>query len=118
MITHSDGLIGGLQQAFEHPDVELIRLHSQRVSGSLAPYPVVPEQLAQPVNIRVERGGRAARRGFAPECIDQPVTSDDLVRVQQHNREERPLLAAAQRDGAPPLRRLQRAEHPEPHGPM
>ena len=43
-------------------------------------------------------------RGLRPQLIDQPIAGDELVRVNQQDREQGPLLRCAQRHLGPPRR--------------
>ena len=51
----------------------------------------------------------------APELVDQAVGGDDLVRVQQQDRQQRALLDPAERERAIVLGHLERAKEPEFH---
>ena len=54
-------------------------------------------------------------RVVLPERVDQPVGGDDLVRMQQQDRQERALLRAADIELATVLEHLQRTKNPEFH---
>src|SRR6266536_4789025 len=102
--------------------VELVGPDLQHVAGrpgdeQLLGGPVsAAEQLAQPRDVAVERRRRGLRRLFAPELLDQPVAGDDLVRVQQQEREERASLLSTELQGSTVIPHLEWAEQPELHG--
>ena len=56
-----------------------------------------------------------SRRLLAPEPVDEPVGGDDLARVEEQEREQRPLIAAAEPNRRPLVENLERAEDPELH---
>jgi hypothetical protein len=60
---------------------------------------------------------RTRRRVLAPKPLNQSITRNDLVRVQQENRKQRAELRAAQRDGFSITPRLHESQHPELHEP-
>jgi streptogramin lyase len=68
------------------------------------------EQLAQPRDVRLERGGGVGRRGVAPELLDQAVGRDRLARVQQEEREQGPLFRPPETKRLRPIPDLERAE--------
>src|SRR5206468_5782968 len=55
------------------------------------------------------------RRLLAPQRLDQPIGRNDLVDVQQQQREQRPLLDARERDNAVAVNDLKWTEDPELH---
>jgi hypothetical protein len=62
------------------------------------------------------RGRR--RRALAPERVDQPLTRDDLVRVQQQQREHGPLPRTAERERSFFAHDLERSQQPEVQPPF
>ncbi len=58
---------------------------------------------------------RTRRRRLGPERVDNLVDGDDLVRVQQQQREQRALLSASERQLTALVLDLQWAENPEIH---
>jgi hypothetical protein len=76
---------------------------------------VPAEHLAQTREVHLQRLAARLRRSLLPEGVDQAVGGDDLVRVQEQDREQRPLLGAADVHLPPVLDDLERAENPELH---
>jgi hypothetical protein len=60
--------------------------------------------------------GDRRRRRLAPQVVYQSLRRDQLIRVQQQHRQQRPLLSSAKRQRAVVLDHLERAEEPEVHG--
>ena len=65
--------------------------------------------------MNVERRLRGVGRRPAPEFVDQAVTGDDLVRVEEQNHQQRALLRAAERKRAAVLEHFERTEDPVLH---
>ena len=80
--------------------------------------PVGVQCLTQPRDVRLQRLQRCGRRARSPKIVDQPVSRDDLIGVQQQNRQQRPLLVATEPDRAIPIADLQRTENPKIHAPF
>jgi hypothetical protein len=74
-------------------DVQLARPDPEHVAASLSRQSIVSEQLAQSVNVGVQRLGGARRESFPPQRVDQLISGYDLVCVQQQHGQQRPLLA-------------------------
>ena len=71
------------------------------------------ERLAQMRDVPLDDvGGRVGRRP-APELVDQAVERHHLVRVQQEQREDCPLLRSPERQGRPVRGDLERAQDAE-----
>ena len=75
---------------------------------------VLPERLPQAGHVHLQRGARRLRRRIPPELVDQPLGRDDAVRVQQEQREHRPLLARPEVELDAVALGLERAEKSEP----
>ena len=74
-------------EPLEAGEVELGRLDVQNVPRCPRGEPSVPERLAQPGHVDLDAlGGRRWRR-LPPELVDQPLRGDDLVGVQQEDRQ-------------------------------
>ena len=73
------------------------------------------QRLAQAGDLHLHRLGGVRRWTLAPELVDQPVRAERLVGVQQQQRQQRPLLAPAERDRAALVEDLERAENAEVH---
>ncbi len=68
------------------------------------------ESLAQVGDVALQHVGRGLRRRVTPELVDQTVDRHDFVRTQQKQREDRPLLGAAERQERPVGSDLERAQ--------
>src|SRR5581483_1119180 len=102
-------------QPAEPLEVELPVLDAESVPRRVRLHALFPEQLPQRRDVHLQRLVRRLRRVVLPEGVEQPVLRDDLVRVQQQDGQERPLLRAAQVDDPVAGDDLQRAEDPELH---
>lgn len=71
------------------------------------------ERLAEMRDVALEHVHRRLWRRVAPDLIDQPVGRDDLIRVQEEQRENSPLLRAAERERSPIRSDLERAQDVE-----
>ena len=60
-----------------------------------------PQHLAQPGDVYLQGVLRARGRMIAPQPVDQSIPGDRLVRGEQEDRQQRPLLQAADLDGLP-----------------
>ena len=96
---------------FESSEVDLVGRGAERVARRAREEDVVrlqrPTQ-ARHLDLQHLRGGR--RRVAAPESLDEAVGRDGLVEVEDEDRQERPGLAAAERDRPPTRDRLHRPE--------
>jgi hypothetical protein len=72
----------------------------------------VPEHLPELGDVDLERGRGGLRRGPVPELVDQPVSRDDPVRLEEQEGEQPALLGAAERQRTTVLDGLERAEDP------
>ena len=63
----------------------------------------------------LESRRRIARRTLAPELLHEPVGPNDLVRMQNEQREQRAALRAANLDQLAVTTDLERAEYEELH---
>ena len=102
-------------ESLELVGVEFARFDVQQVAARLAFQTVMAEELAQSVDVCVERLSGARRWPLPPERIDQVIARDDFVVVQQQHREQRPLLSPTERDRLPVLRYGERPERLKPH---
>jgi hypothetical protein len=73
------------------------------------------ERLAQPRHVSLQ--GLGCRRGttLTPQLVDQPIGRQRLVGMQQQQREQRALLAPAERHHTALIEDLERAEDAEVH---
>jgi hypothetical protein len=103
--TAGKGLRALVQQPLEACPVELVGPEPDQVPAPAREDHAVRarptsalERLAQARDVHLEALGGAGRRVLTPELVDQPVARDDLVRVQQQDRQHRALLAAGERE--------------------
>ena len=73
------------------------------------------QRLPQPRDVAVDGLPRRRRRRLAPEFVDQPFARDELVRMQEQDRQDEPLLQPAQRDRLALVDHLQWPEDPVLH---
>ena len=99
----------------EAVDVELARLDTERITSRLRLQTVVAQDAAQLRDIVLEDLRRRRRRPLVPELVDQPVGRKGLVRMDQQKREQRPLLAAPERELSSLVADLERTEDAEIH---
>ncbi len=64
----------------------------------------------------LQRLGRHCGRTVTPQFVDQPLGRERFVDVQEQQRQQRALLAPAQRYRLPVVERLERTEDAELHG--
>jgi hypothetical protein len=95
--------------------IELLALELEHVARRTRDDARGPERLPQLRDVYLEGSRRGRRWALAPEGVDQAILRDDLVRVQQEEGEQGPLLSAAHGKRARPLPNLQRAEDFELH---
>jgi hypothetical protein len=57
--------------------------------------------------VPVQRLRRRRRRPLTPQRLDEHITRNHLVRVQDEHRQQRPLLRALRRDLPPVLEHLE-----------
>ena len=94
-------------------ELELVTVvaRDQQAIGTVA----VGERLAQSGDVDLECLGGRRRRSSAPQLLDQPIGAQRLVRVQQEQREQRLLLAAADRDDTAFVDDFERSENVKVH---
>ena len=103
----------GLRQALELEDVDRSGVDREAVAGRRGLEQVRRQELAELRDVDLERVARRVRRVLTPERVDQVVSGDDPVRLQQERREQRPALLAAELDRRPVDGRRQGAEEAE-----
>src|SRR5919206_4882786 len=84
------------REPLEAVEVELPGVEAQHVAGrpgddELLTRGVGVKRLAQARDVRLQRVCRASGRTRAPELVDQQVAGDDLIRVEQEDREQSAL---------------------------
>src|SRR5262245_39515909 len=106
-----------LDQTLEMGQIELVRSNHDGVAGGTGDENLRTQMLTQPRNVDLESLGGRSGRVPSPELLDQPVCGDDLVRMEEHEREQGTLVAASEPDGTVIVDDLQRPENPELHCP-
>src|SRR5207244_10767611 len=82
-------------ELLESVEVELALLDPQLVPRRPRDEPLRSERLPQLRDVHLQRLRRARRRRLAPELLDEPVGRDDVVPVQEQEREQRTRLRRA-----------------------
>ena len=113
--TH-EGLAALAKEAFEPVTVELVGFNPDRVPGGHGENPVaVTESSSEPLDGRLKSVWRVFRRVRGPQVLDQTISRNNLVRVNQELREERPRLAPTQLHRALGTNHLKRPKDSELH---
>ena len=101
-------------QALEALDVELVRQDRDHVARLLREDPVPPQLSAELRHVGLDELRRARGRGAVPEALDQTLRGNDLVCVEEQEREQGARLVSLDSErGA--LADLERPEEPELH---
>jgi hypothetical protein len=109
-------LAAGLHELLEAVEIELTGGELDEIARSTGANTLGAERLTQPGDVDLERLPRGLGRALSPELVDQALGADDLVGVQEQDRQRRSLLAGAERDLAVAvLPNLERPEDPELH---
>ena len=102
--------LGGLgDERLEAGQVELGWLDPEQIAGGTGQQPSVAELLAQTGDVDLHALGHRRRRRAAPHLVDEELRREDVVGVQEQHREQRSLLAPAERERAVAIDDLQRA---------
>src|SRR5215210_2676444 len=111
-----------LQQTLEALQVKLSSTDAHQIATATRDHDAVRavpavslERPAQPRHVHLQALRSAGRRPLTPERLDQAVARDDLVRMQQQDCQQRPLLASRNYRRAPMVCDLERAEDAEVH---
>ena len=80
-------------RALEAGQVELVVADLEQVAGSACLQPRLRKRLPQLRDVDLHHLLRRVRHVLAPEGVDDLLAGDGAVRVQEQDREERPLLA-------------------------
>ncbi len=102
---------GGLEAI----EIELALAHPNQVAAGLGDDRVAAERLAELRDVHLNRGRGGLGRLLAPELVDQALTRDGLVRVQEQKAEEAALLGACDLEAVAVVLDLEGAEDPEVH---
>jgi hypothetical protein len=98
--------------------IELVRRHLQAVAAGRGRDRIsagAAERLANFREVDVDRLVRSRRRRFPPQIVDQALARDELVRIQEQNAEDEPLLHCPERDRLSGLDHLERPEDTKLH---
>ena len=117
-LARSCALAGGRKELPHARDVELVGADPEPVATVCRRDRVatVPGQhLPQLGDVDVDRLSGRGRRRLAPELVDQALARDELVRMQEQDRQDEPLLQPAQRDRLALVDHLERPEDPVLH---
>ncbi len=106
------------EQLLEEVQVELARPDAQHVPGSsgLEHVAGAPERLAQRGDVDLNRLRGGLRDLLRPKRLCEPVGRDDLVRMEEQEREQRALAGSAEIERAPGIEHLERPQNLELHG--
>jgi hypothetical protein len=102
-------------QPLEAEQVDRLGIRAEQIAGRPRHERLGREQLAQPRHVDLDDRDRRLRRLIPPQLVDQPLTRDNPVRVQEQQREQRALLRTSQRKQPIALVDLERSEDPELH---
>jgi hypothetical protein len=111
------GLSGSFDEISETFEVELTALDAQLVSIRPGDQSAVcsTERLSKLGDVDLNALRRARWSLLAPELIDQAVTRNHLIRVQEQDREESALLPGSERKRFSFLNHLEGAKDPKLH---
>ena len=116
-----EGVMRVEPQPLEAVQVEVVGLDVEPIAGRLRDERVPVRAVAvaarrgrgAAVRRLLERVRGSARCFLAEEVVDQPVTRDDLARVEQEDREERALAKTDERQDPAATAHLERSENRE-----
>ena len=110
--------LGAFQEPLELVEVELARPHAQEVPGAVCLQRVsgCSECLAKVGDVYLDRLRGGPRNAARPKVVREPIRRDDLVRVEEQDREQGALPRCAQIETAITVESLEWAKDPELHG--
>src|SRR5581483_472602 len=103
------------QQRLEHASVDGVGVDTKAVSGADGLERLGSQALPDLRDVSLQRLAGGTRWVAAPQLLDEVVRRHDLVRMQEEDREQLPLLPAADRDGAVGVVHLEWTENRELH---
>ena len=103
--------VGG--HRLETVGVDLTRRRRKQVAAAARQEHLVAQCLAQMRHIPLQRFRCRRRWSLAPQLIDQTIARDRLPAAQQQDRQQRPLLRAAEHNRSLAVDHLQRPQNPE-----
>jgi hypothetical protein len=104
-----------VDERFEAVEVQLPGLYREHISRRLGAKNPRGQDAAQVRDMHLQRLAGRLRRAIAPQLVDEAVGRDDLVAMQEQDRQEPPLLGRAEANRAPFVDDLQRAKDSEVH---
>jgi hypothetical protein len=104
-----------LEQTLESIEVQLLRFDPQQIARGTPREPAPSERLPKSRDVVVKRVSSARRRMLSPQSLDQPISGDCLVGVQQKDREQRTLLRPSERKLSATLPDADRTQNRELH---
>ena len=109
---------GSFQEPLELVEVELARPHAQEVPGAVCLQRVsrCSECLAKVGDVDLDRLCGGPGNTARPQVVREPIRRDDLVRVEEQDREHGALARCAQVETAITVESLEWAKDPELHG--
>jgi hypothetical protein len=114
-LSGRQGLSALLEQRLEAARVDRLRLDAEQVARRAGHDQAVSERAANLRDGVLEHLRGRRRRLLSPEAVHEPVARDDLVRVQDQQREQGPLPAARELDRPAVHHQLQWTQDPELH---
>ena len=96
-------------------EIELIGLDAEDVAGRSGRQHILRKRLAQSRDVDPQSGGGVLGRVLTPELVDQPVSRNDLVGMQQEPREKRTRLRPSEGHLGAVVPHLERSQDPELH---
>ena len=102
-----------LDEMLEPPNVDRLRPSAKHVAPRLRDDDVLPQVLAEPRNMAVQGGWCIYGLLLAPEVLDQPVAANDLVGLEDEEREHGAPLRAPHLDDPAVAPNFEWPEHPK-----
>jgi hypothetical protein len=116
--SSKQGLVAVSVEALEAVEVELAGLDAKQIARTTCQEPPFAERLAHARDGGVERMACARGRTFSPQAVDQAVTRDRFVRVEEKEGKQHALLRPTEGKLTAVLQHLDGAENPELHRQM
>src|SRR5439155_3475831 len=104
-----------LEERVETINVELIAFDPEEVPRCFRLDALLAQHSAQLRDVDLECLPSRFGRLLAPECVDQAVGRDNLVRIQQQHGEQAPLFRTAHVERSLAVEHLERTENPKLH---
>ncbi len=119
-LPRSDSRLRGIRladKALEAKQVKLLALQRDEVARRTRnkQRTRVAQRLSQLRDQNLQRSAPRRGRPLTPQVVEQPISRDNLARVKQQDRQQRPLLGTGERDDPVAVGDLKRAENPKLH---